>query len=415
MIRASRIVAIFLCVTSFSLLSGCRKNEAEKQTTETVCRKREAVIDSEVGIGQGPDAVNNPMLYQKHDSIENALRFIGAPEDEMEKYLGCADEVGGAPTELAKGEQLTFANKLFSLRRSKDVDTLMGLVSDGSKEQLDNCGDRECMLRHHIRDVKDGTFLYGKYDGEFFAAFFELTDEFLHSLEETVDFPEVPTHGVLYCRFEKILLGQTFYLIKNNHSYKLVTYTYPHPKERPASKKRKRWVSKQYGITAFEQFEQNVDPYTKTTDWKYQWDIRLSPVVSKSNVFEFVKVTKVISAKHKTKLHPDIAKQILINEAWIEKYKNGELKCTFSVGLSKAVDNMYRYGQRLTGWSYAVVRPGYTSKSSWMLFPGKNITNVRPNKAGNFNGRDLELLSFETTENSVKYEHKVVLRKKRID
>ena len=37
--------------------------------------------------------------------------------------------------------------------------------------------------------------------------------------------------------------------------------------------------------------------------------------------------------------------------------------------------------------------------------------DVKANKQGNFVGSDLELLSFETSDGNIKYEHKVIMRK----
>jgi len=49
-----------------------------------------------------------------------------------------------------------------------------------------------------------------------------------------------------------------------------------------------------------------------------------------------------------------------------------------------------------------------------MFFPGMDITNVQLNKQGGFDGSDLELISFETSKEGVKYKNRVILRKEQI-
>jgi len=83
------------------------------------------------------------------------------------------------------------------------------------------------------------------------------------------------------------------------------------------------------------------------------------------------------------------------------------------MGDKEPADNFSKYGQRLSGWSYGFSIASMSMSSS-MLFPGKNITNVKVNKDGNFVGSELELISFETLKENIKYEHKVILREKPI-
>jgi len=106
------------------------------------------------------------VLYQKQDSISNALEFIGTPEDRMKPAL--VSKRG----QLAGPGQLEFANKLFSVRKSKDVDMYKSLLSDGTKKLLSDSDSK--MLQSHIQQIKEGTFLYGKYDCNFFITFREL-------------------------------------------------------------------------------------------------------------------------------------------------------------------------------------------------------------------------------------------------
>jgi hypothetical protein len=226
MIRPGAIVVILLYAAIFSVLPGCgEKQQVKLPDSQTVSgRKTEE--------GKQPEGqqlmyeLSSLMLYQKHDLFKNALAFIDAPAEE---YL---DSVNGAlhnlPKELAKDQQLVFANKLFILRISRDTDMFISLLSEGSRQHLDDIDNKKSMLHHYMRQVKDGTFLYGEYDGKFFATFCELSGEFLNSLSRGGMFSETPSHAIIYWHYHKpktMLIGTTFYLIKDGQRYKLVTYT----------------------------------------------------------------------------------------------------------------------------------------------------------------------------------------------
>jgi len=179
--------------------------------------------------------------------------------------------------------------------------------------------------------------------------------------------------------------------------------------EKPAEllvQKKKHKGPKEYGIV---EFKQNDEAYTQPGIWKYEWDIELAPDVSESNTFQILKTTTVVSGQ--TDLHPDIAVQKIIDESVIEKkYKSGSLKCRLYVGDYEPSFTYHKYGQKLSGWLCGFYM-NHMSRSKTMLFPGKEVANFKPNKQGNFVGSDLELLSFETSEENIKYEHKVILRK----
>jgi len=240
--------------------------------------------------------------------------------------------------------------------------------------------------------------LYGEYDCKFFATFREFTDEDRDKLKKHVIFPEPPTHVIVYWHFHKpnyMVTGSSYYLIEDKGSYKFVAQTLLSDPVIPAKKEQSLGPEK-YGIVAF---KQNDDAYTQRGHWKYQWDINLTDEVSENNVFQVLKTTKVISGQ--ADLHPEIAAQKIIDESWIEKYKYEKLKCRFYVGASEQAGSGWLCGLSIAG----------TSKSTSMLFPGKDVTNVKPNRQGNFVGSDLEILSFETSDGNIKYQHKVILRK----
>lgn len=390
MIKIRYIAAIF-CLASLFLLPACQKKNQESKPTD---------VNEEIVC---------PMLYQKHDSFINALTFIDTPEDRMETSLSFVSKVGG---KLADQRQLVFANKLFSLRKSKEVDMFISLLSDGTKKQLNDDNNKR-MVHQYIREIKDGTFLYDEYDVKFFATFREFTEKDRDILKKHVSFAENPSHVIHYWLFPKpkyMLIGTTFYLIESEGSYKIVPETLLHGEITPAAKKQKASGPKEYGIVAFEQID---DAYTRPNVWKYRWDIELSLDESEDNAFEILKLTKVISGQDDTGLHPSISKQVLIEESVFEKYRYKELKFKFRVGGNAPVNRFKKYGQRLTGWIYGIFIAGIF-KSEFMFFPGENIANVKVNKQGCFVDSDLEFISFETAKEDVQYLHRVILRKKPI-
>jgi hypothetical protein len=381
-------VTVILCTVSISLLSGCQREDGENERTDA----NEEIVC--------------PMLYQKSDSFTNALTFIEVPEDRMETSLSCVSDRG----KLANQGQLVFANKLFSLRKSRDVDLFISLLSEGTKKQLNDDNNKR-MVHHHIREIGNTTFLYGEYGSKFFATFREFTEKDRDTLKKHVSFAETPSHVIHYWFFHKpnyMLIGTTFYLIESKGSYKIVTETLLHGEIGPARRQSKTSGPKEYGIVAFEQTD---DAYTRPNVWKYRWDVELGLGESENNTFEILKLTEVSSGQHGTELHPGIGKQVLVQQSMFEKYKYKELRFVFRIGGVPRAERFRKYGQRLTGWICGLSIANFF-KSDFMFFPGKNITSVKVNKQGNFVDSDLEFTTFETAKENIEYRHRVVLRKK---
>jgi len=366
--------------------------------TRKLCVKPTSATSEKANVGV--EVFSSNSLYQKQGSIRYALEFIGMPEELIDTTF--VSKRG----QLANPQQLEFANKLFSVRKSKDVDMFISLLSDGTKKQLNDDNNKR-MLHHHIKEVKDGTFLYGEYDFKFFVTFRKVTEKLSEMLKKHVSFAETPSHAIHYWHFHKpnyMLIGESYYLIEDEGSYKIVTQTLlsepviPVKKEQPTG-------PKEYGIVAFKQTD---NAYTQPTVWKYEWNIEIERNVADENTFQLLKTTKVISGN--ADLHPEIAVQKIIDESVIEKYKYKGLKYTFRIGDSEPRYNYHKYGRKLTSWScgFSIANMG---QSKSIFFPGKDITNIKTNKQGNFIGSDLELLSFETSEENIRYEHKVILRK----
>jgi hypothetical protein len=389
------LVILLVNVAALVLLAGCRKEPNSSDTKKTHSDKKTTV---KVEALKKINSTGNNLLYQKQGSIKDALRFIGMPEDRLD--TGFVRKQG----QLASGRQLEFANKLFGAGKSKDVDMFISLLSDGTKEQLNDGNDRR-MLHNYIKNISEGTFLSKDAGYDYFVTFRDFTDKDRDRLKKHVSFAEPPTHAIVYYHFSKnMLLGSTIYLIEDNGSYKLVTDTLLSGPVIPVEKKQPT-VLKEYSIVSF---KQNDDAYSQPNVWKYEWNIEVDPKVSENNTFQVIKTTKVISGR--VELHSEIAIQKIIDDSVTEKYKFDGLKCILRVGDSAPSFTYHNYGQKLSGWLCGISIANI-GQSKTMTFPGKDVTNFRPNKRGDFVGSDLELLSFETSEKDVKYEHKFILRK----
>ena len=165
-----------------------------------------------------------PQLYQGTDSLADALAFIEVPEDRMEVSLASVCKRG----KLAHAQQLAFANKLFGVRRSRDTERFRSLLSHATERELDGPDNNRQMVRHHMQEVKDGTFLYGEWDVRFFATFHRLTQDELDTLAKHVSFAQPPTHAIEFYHFHRpnhMLIGTRDYLIQDGDSYGVVTET----------------------------------------------------------------------------------------------------------------------------------------------------------------------------------------------
>jgi hypothetical protein len=163
-------------------------------------------------------------LYQRSDSLADALAFIEVPGDRLTSSLASVSKRG----ELANLRQLAFANRLFSLRQSKDVELFKSLLSDGTRKQLDEPDNNRQMVRYRLREVENGTFLYGQADCKFFATFRALTPADLDLLGRSTSFVEIPTHVIIFYQFHKpktMLIGTCFHLIQDADSFRVVMET----------------------------------------------------------------------------------------------------------------------------------------------------------------------------------------------
>jgi hypothetical protein len=348
------------------------------------------------------------LLYQGSDSLSEALAFIEVPDDRMESTLSSVSKRG----ELPDQGQLAIANKIISLRESKDADLFVSLLSDGTKDKLTDDNNKR-MLHYYIRAIKEGTFLDAEEGSKFFATIRGFTDEDRDKLKKHISFPETPTHIITVFHFDKpmyMLTGTNLYLLEDKGSYKVVTETLLQG-ELPDAEPQQNLQTPQYGIVSF---EQNDDAYSESGIWKYQWKVEVSPGETMSNNFEMLKLTEIISVQGHNDIHPSVARQVLVKDDVFDKYKYKQLKFMFRVGDQGLKDNVSEYGQQLSGWDCGMSIASIGS-STWMHFLGADITNVKVNKNGGFAGSDLEFISFETEKDGVKYRNRVVLRKTPVD
>jgi len=164
-------------------------------------------------------------LYQINDTFTNAYKFVNAPREYIED-----PNMNPVKGELVGQDKLDFANKVFSIRKTKDVDLFISLLSKGTIKQLSQDSNKH-MVHHHIKSIKDGTFLYGEHDVKFFAAFREFikSDAEWESLLKYCSFPDMPTHILNFWHYHEkpnsLIIGSTFYLVEQDDSYKIVPET----------------------------------------------------------------------------------------------------------------------------------------------------------------------------------------------
>ncbi|MBN1359452.1 MAG: hypothetical protein JW993_02620 [Sedimentisphaerales bacterium] len=194
----------FLFLAVVLLAPGCAKEDNENQPTDAA------------------GAIICPELYQGSDFLADALAFIEVPQERMESSLRSVSRRG----QLADPQQLAFANRLFSVRRSRDTELFKSLVSDATRRQLDGPDDNKQMVRHHLREIESGRFLYGELDCKFFATFHALTQDELDSLTQDAGFAQRPTHSVVFYHLHRpktMLIGTTIHLIQSQDTYTIVT------------------------------------------------------------------------------------------------------------------------------------------------------------------------------------------------
>lgn len=377
-------IRVCILLTGFLLVQGCEKGNRENDAVDIV----------------------SPRLYQGTDSLDGALAFIEVPEDRMESALRSVSREGA---QLAGPRQLAFANKLLSVSESRDTELFKSLLSDATREELDGPDNNRQMVRDHLREIEDGTFLHGQWDFKRLATFRPLTQDDYDLLAKHVSFANRPTHVIHFYHCHKpnnMLIGTSTYLVEEADSYRIVAETLLRGELPPVAAEERPSGPKAHGIVSF---EQDDEAYSKQVAYRYSWAVELALDESENHAFAIIKFTDVIEGEDPG-LHPEIAEDVLVAEEVYAKYRYEQLKFKFRVGDNAPGGNYSRHGRRLSGWSYVFSIANF-GHGGHMLFPGTSMTNVQIRQEGGFAGSDLEFLSFETEEANVRYRHRVVLRK----
>lgn len=197
------------CVTvlffvSIIAITGCKKNNqpVSSTTEDIICAS----------------------LYQKNDSIANALNFIEAPQEKLETYISIVQNNG----KLVSGDLLKFANKYLSLATNKNTDMYISMLSTKTKEILDDV-KKNGVIHYNLNAIKAGTFVNSKDEHKYLAISSVVSKELQNTLRRA-NFTEMPTHRIIFYYFDRSrdrLLSSTVYLIEEQGSYKIVTEEMP--------------------------------------------------------------------------------------------------------------------------------------------------------------------------------------------
>lgn len=378
-----KIVAIFVLAMVF----GCEESGVE------------------VDLSYASENVVCENLYQG-ESIEEAIAFMGVPEDIREGNIGFIERNG----ELASGKELEFANRLFKVRRSRSVEDYSSLLSRKMQKVM-AANDKESFLVHRIAAIKKGHYLYaeceddfyGKCDAKFLVTFGEV-DMDLFKRAKNLYFPEMPTRRFVFFHFHNpnyMVIGSTHYLVKEDGDCKLIVESLKNM-DMPASPEKVRVLP----VT--------VSGIEKKTIYDYsgksceQWHVGLTEADNKNNIIEIVKTIQVI--KGEKKLEGDQAQEVVIGYDAFEKYAKvwDDVRFKFAAAIERKSERSF--GPDIGGFKY-ILQIASGSVSSDLKYPGMAISNVSIKEEGVFADGELELFSFDSVgADGVVYRNKVFVR-----
>jgi len=151
------------------------------------------------------------LLYQKDSDIDLALRFIGAPSEQIPALI---TRVRG---NLAKQELIDFSNKIIEARETNNVDLFTSFVDKESLEKSKN------MFNVTLDKIKDGSLIYGNEGHKYFVTSNNVLDRILNRYFK--DYKNKPSITLMFYHYHKsngVLIGSPTYLIKTNEGYKNV-------------------------------------------------------------------------------------------------------------------------------------------------------------------------------------------------
>jgi hypothetical protein len=391
MLFLKRYTAVFLSLLFF-ISNGCKKQD-EPYSYDASIEYEDVVC---------------PLLYQENDSLVNALKFVEAPEEKYESYISSIQKYG----DLVSGDLLKVANKYLSLSTNKNPELFISMLSEKTKDILNDDSKNGYLLRR-INQIKEGTLFNSEEEYKYLAVSSAVSQELKDTLKKA-NFTQMPTHRIFFYNFYRPkyrLIGSSVYFIEEKGSYKIISETMSKDSLKSAVKPKSDSQPKEYGISSF---EQNDNAYNEIIGWKYIYEIAVSPDDTENNTFEMLKLTEIISEQDNNDILPDIAREVLVGNEKYEKYKNKKLNFRFCIGNKEPEHNYSKYGQKLSGWSFGFFMANY-STSSTLFYIGQDVLNIQINKNGYFIDSDLELMSFESEQDDVRYKNRVLLRKTPID
>lgn len=330
-------------------------------------------------------------LYQKSDLLEDAIAFIGVPEDVRKSRLSSVERRG----KLVSGKELEFANRLFKVGRSRSVEDYTALLSKKMQKVM-AVNDKESFLVNRIPTIKEGHYLYteceddfyGKCDAKFLVTFGEV-DKGAFEGAKNLYFPEMPTHQFVFFHFHKpnyMLIGSTHYVVKEGGDYKLVVESLKNI-DMPASPKRVRvlpvTVSRVEKKTVYDHFGKSCE----------QWHIGLTEGDNKNNIIEIVKTLRVI--KGEKKLESDQVEEVLVDYDAFEKYAKvwEDVRFKFAVAIERKSEKSY--GPDTGGLTY-IFHIASGSKTATLMYPGMKVSGVKLSDEGVFVEGEMELFLFDS-------------------
>ena len=159
------------------------------------------------------DSTNSNNNLKMSYSIKNALEFIGVPQERLEKLTKSVEG------KLLDERQFAFSLTLFYSCQNKDVNKFKTLLSDGTKNAL-NEGDIYNSVVAAIKNIEQGTFILCE-DRKFFVTIKDFSKQNRLGLE----FPDKPTNIFIFYRYygpKELLAGAQIYFIEDRNSFKIV-------------------------------------------------------------------------------------------------------------------------------------------------------------------------------------------------
>ena len=150
------------------------------------------------------------ILYQKNDTLEHALSFIGTPKDKIDQFKSI---VHG---ELADKKLISFSNKIIVARETHNVSLFKSLTDQESLRKSTN------ILNALIGQINDGSLFYGNEDYKYFVTSRPITDDHLKIFLKNNNKPSAIIYFYFYYPLKERLIGSQMFLIETKGGFKNV-------------------------------------------------------------------------------------------------------------------------------------------------------------------------------------------------